>query len=121
MRLIDADKIQWTSEGCGHPYCKDNCECTKDGNAPCGLMLVKKRDIEKMPTVYPVPTKSQFRRMAVQLGYVHVVMCKNCHWWREVYDGYGWCKYGLKIGFLSDEICTNENEFCSRGERRNDV
>ena len=57
------------------------------------------------------PTRSQFKRMAAQLGYEPVVHCKDC---KHVMfsDCYGECGAG-RMGIVSPD------DFCSRGERKN--
>lgn len=51
MRIIDADAIPWTANGCGHPNCKDICESTKNDGGCCGWLVAHKRDVDLMPTV----------------------------------------------------------------------
>ena len=55
MRIIDADTIQWTANGCGHPNCKDICDYTKDDGTCCGWLVAHKRDVDSLPTVDAVP------------------------------------------------------------------
>ena len=68
--------------------------------------------IEDAPTINR-PTRSQFKRMAVQLGYEPVVHCKDCNYWQDNNDGYPneECRWGH--GETPDA-----NDFCSYGERR---
>ena len=70
--------------------------------------------IEDAPTI-DRPTRSQFKRMAVQLGYAPVVHCKDCKYWQDNNDGYPHeeCRWGH--GETPDA-----NDFCSYGERRTD-
>ena len=58
------------------------------------------------------PTRSQFKRMAVQLGYEPVVHCKDC---KHVMfsDCYGECG-AARMGIVGPD------DFCSYGERRTD-
>lgn len=67
--------------------------------------------IEDAPTI-DRPTRSQFKRMAVQLGYEPVVHCKDCKYWQDNNDGYPHeeCRWGH--GETPDA-----NDFCSYGER----
>ena len=58
------------------------------------------------------PTRSQFKRMAVQLGYEPVVHCKDCKY-ITFSDCYGECGAG-RMGIVSPD------DFCSYGERRTD-
>lgn len=70
-------------------------------------------EMKKIPTVDIVlPTRSQFKRMAVQLGYEPVVHCKDC---KHVMfsDCYGECG-AARMGIVSPY------DFCSYGERRAD-
>ena len=69
--------------------------------------------IEDAPTI-DRPTRSQFKRMAVQLGYDPVVHCKDCKYWQDNNDGYPneECRWGH--GETPDA-----NDFCSYGERKN--
>lgn len=68
--------------------------------------------IEDAPTI-DRPTRSQFKRMAVQLGYEPVVHCKDCKYWQDNNDGYPneECRWGH--GETPDA-----NDFCSSGERK---
>ena len=67
--------------------------------------------IEDAPTINR-PTRSQFKRMAVQLGYEPVVHCKDCKYWQDNNDGYPHeeCRWGH--GETPDA-----DDFCSYGER----
>lgn len=59
------------------------------------------------------PTRSQFKRMAVQLGYEPVVHCRDCiH--RDPEDKRCDC------GCWHTPFTTKDDDFCSRGERRTD-
>lgn len=70
--------------------------------------------IEDAPTINR-PTRSQFKRMAAQLGYELVVHCKDCKYWQDNNDGYPHeeCRWGH--GETPDA-----NDFCIYGERRTD-
>lgn len=72
------------------------------------------KEMKKIPTVDIVrPTRSQFKRMAVQLGYEPVVHCKDCkHRYPE--DKRCGC------GYWHNLLTTNDNDFCRYGERRTD-
>lgn len=70
-------------------------------------------EMKKIPTVeIDRPTRSQFKRMAVQLGYEPVVHCKDC---KHVMfsDCYGECG-AARMGIVGPD------DFCSYGERRTD-
>ena len=71
-------------------------------------------EMKKIPTVDIVlPTRSQFKRMAVQLGYVPIVHCKDCKYYQDNNDGYPHeeCRWG-------HGETPNEDDFCSYGERK---
>ena len=68
--------------------------------------------IDAAPTIeIDRPTRSQFKRMAVQLGYEKVVHCKDCKH-RDPEDERCDC------GCWHTPFTTNDNDFCSYGERR---
>lgn len=58
------------------------------------------------------PTRSQFKRMAAQLGYEPVVHCKDCKH-RDPEDERCDC------GCWHTPFTTNDNDFCRYGERKN--
>lgn len=72
--------------------------------------------IKCAPAVEPIyihePTKSEFKRMAVQMGYVQVVRCKDCKYLVSVNangKGIPTCQLsGMKVA---------SDEFCRRGEK----
>lgn len=69
--------------------------------------------IEDAPTI-DRPTRSQFKRMAVQLGYEAVVHCKDCkHSWEDI--GGLCCSHGVCV-----DCTVPEDFFCAYGERRTD-
>lgn len=76
------------------------------------------------------PTRSQFKRMAAQLGYKEVVYCKDCEF-AEPYereDGeIGYYCHNEKHSFVYGATwerkfnpVKEKNDFCSDGERRTD-
>lgn len=67
--------------------------------------------IEDAPTIERRPTRSQFKRMAVQLGYEEVVHCKDCKH-RDPEDKRCDC------GCWHTPFTTNDNDFCRYGERK---
>ena len=86
--------------------------------------------IEDAPTINR-PTRSQFKRMAVQLGYEPVVHCKDCqHWGNEETKVATVCEFPrvqlfcvcdvLKRQRKAGNCMTNEGFFCAHGERRAD-
>ena len=69
-------------------------------------------EMKKIPTVdIDRPTRSQFKRMAAQLGYEPVVHCKECKH-LMFSDCYGECG-AARMGIVS------QDDFCSYGERKN--
>ena len=96
MRLIDADALlaEYDRQHEGEP-----------GKA--------RKLIEDAPTI-DRPTRSQFKRMAVQLGYEPVVHCKDCkNSWEDI--GGLCCSHGVCV-----DCIVPENFFCADGERRTD-
>ena len=89
------------------------------------------KEMKKIPTVdVDRPTRSQFKRMAVQLGYKEVVYCKDCEF-AEPYereDGeIGYYCHNEKHSFVYGATwerkfnpVKEKNDFCSDGKRRTD-
>lgn len=96
MRLIDADHL--TQTVCGATILSD------------GFKDVFRKLVAGEPTI-DRPTRSQFKRMAVQLGYEAVVHCKDCKH-RDPEDERCDC------GCWHTPFTTNDNDFCRYGERR---
>lgn len=97
-----------------------------DAESPQNRMYVSDLVIEEMKKIPTVdidrPTRSQFKRMAVQLGYEPVVHCKGCVHWQKFNDDLrrdGMCEALLNF-HGAERNMTNENFFCSYGERRDD-
>lgn len=107
MRLIDADALK-----------KAIPETTVDASTKYRYCVTFEREdvlaiIDDAPTVdIDRPTRSQFKRMAVQLGYEKVVHCKDCKH-RDPEDNRCDC------GCWHNPFTTNDNDFCSYGERKN--
>lgn len=78
-------------------------------------------EMKKIPTVdIDRPTRSQFKRMAVQLGYEPVIRCKNCVHWQKFSDDLrrdGMCEALLNF-HGAERNMTNEDFFCAYGERK---
>ena len=70
---------------------------------------------QRHETIIHEPTKSEFRRMAIQLGYELVVKCKDCKHYEihkpKVLEN---CE---RNGYI---IPMKPNDFCSYGERKDD-
>lgn len=86
-----------------------------DAESPQNRIFVSDLVIEEMKKIPTVdvdrPTRSQFKRMAVQLGYELVVHCKDCKH-ITFSDCYGECG-AARMGIVSPY------DFCSYGERKN--
>ena len=89
-----------------------------DAESPQNRMYVSDLVIEEMKKIPTVdidrPTRSQFKRMAVQLGYEPVVRCGGCQHWRHNLENETYCSI---VGGLADP---EEDDFCSYGEKRSD-
>lgn len=96
MRLIDADHL--TQIVCSATILSD------------GFKNVFRKLVAGEPTI-DSPTSSQFKRMAVQMGYEPVVYCKNCKY-RDPEDERCDC------GCWHTPFTTNDDDFCSYGEKR---
>lgn len=92
-----------------------------DAESPQNIIFVSDlviKEMKKIPTVdIDRPTRSQFKRMAVQLGYEPVVHCKDCR--RGEPD--------LYLNGGEDEVWCNYYDcpkpaagFCEKGKRKND-
>lgn len=107
MRLIDADALK-----------KAIPETTVDASTKYRYCVTFEREdvlaiIDAAPTVdVDRPTRSQFKRMAAQLGYDPVVHCKDCQH-LMFSDCYGECG-AARMGIVGPDY------FCSYGERRTD-
>lgn len=103
MRLIDADDLlaEYDRQHEGEP-----------GKA--------RKLIEDAPTI-DRPTRSQFKRMAVQLGYEAVIHCRECKEHR-LFNGRDMCAKNATI-FDGHEVglrATRADFYCADGERRTD-
>lgn len=103
MRLIDADELlaEYDRQHEGEP-----------GKA--------RKLIEDAPTI-DRPTRSQFKRMAVQLGYEAVIHCRECKEHR-LFNGRDMCAKNATI-FDGHEVglrATRADFYCADGERRTD-
>ena len=105
-RLIDADDLKLAIP-----------ETRVDIFQNCrNCLLLDKEQVNELIDAAPTvdidrPTRSQFKRMAVQLGYEPVVHCKDCKH-RDPEDKRCDC------GCWHNPFTTNDNDFCSYGERR---
>ena len=107
MRLIDADALK-----------KAIPETTVDASTKYRYCVTFEREdvlaiIDDAPTVdIDRPTRSQFKRMAVQLGYEKVVHCSECK-----HHVTGYCF--RDINGRTNMFRMFDNDFCSYGERKN--
>lgn len=112
MRLVDADALKLAIP-----------ETSVDAFQNCRYcVLLDKEQVNELIDAAPTveidrPTRSQFKRMAVQLGYEPVVHCKDCR--RGEPDQYlnggedeVWCNYY--------DYPKPADGFCEQGKRKND-
>ena len=97
MRLIDADHL--TQIVCSATILSD------------GFKDVFRKLVAGEPTI-DRPTRSQFKRMAVQLGYEKVVYCRECK-----HHVTGYCF--RDINGRTNMFRMFDNDFCNYGERKN--
>ena len=104
MRLIDADHL--TQIVCGATILSD------------GFKDVFCRLVAGEPTI-DRPTRSQFKRMAVQLGYEAVIHCRECKEHR-LFNGRDMCAKNATIldGHEVGLRATRADFYCADGERR---
>lgn len=109
MRTIDADALKLAIP-----------ETSVDAFQNCrNCVLLDKEQVNELIDAAPTveidrPTRSQFKRMAAQLGYEEVVHCKDCRHWTQGKN----CTY---CDFVSGLWDPGENDFCSCGRRKDDV
>lgn len=103
-RLIDADHL--TQIVCGATILSD------------GFKDVFCRLVAGEPTI-DRPTRSQFKRMAVQLGYEAVIHCRECKEHR-LFNGRDMCAKNATIldGHEVGLRATRADFYCADGERR---
>ena len=115
MRLIDADALKLAIP-----------ETSVDAFQNCrNCVLLDKEQVNELIDAAPTvdidrPTRSQFKRMAVQLGYEPVIRCQNCVHWQKFNDDRrrdGMCEALLHF-HGAERYMTNEDFFCSYGERK---
>lgn len=70
----------------------------------------------KFAEIVHEPTKSEFRRMAIQLGYVKVVRCKDCI--NAVNTGDKWLHCLMNRDVNGDCRAVSEFGFCSYGQKK---
>lgn len=106
MRLIDADHL--IQVVCSATILSD------------GFKEAFRKLVNGEPTV-DRPTRSQFKRMAVQLGYEPVVHCRECKEHR-IFNGRDMCAKNATIldGHEVGLRATRADFYCADGERRHD-
>lgn len=107
MRIIDADALKLAIP-----------ETSVDAFQNCrNCVLLDKEQVNELIDAAPTvdidrPTRSQFKRMAVQLGHEQIVHCKDCkHSYQDI--GGLCCAHGVCI-----DCTVPEDFFCAYGERR---
>lgn len=87
---------------------------------PDGFKNVFRKLVAGEPTV-DRPTRSQFKRMAVQLGYEAVIHCRECKEHR-LFNGRDMCAKNATIldGHEVGLRATRADFYCADGERRHD-
>lgn len=114
MRLIDADALK-----------KAIPETTVDASTKYKYCVTFEREdvlaiIDAAPTVdIDRPTRSQFKRMAVQLGHEPVIHCRECKEHR-LFNGRDMCAKNATIldGHEVGLRATRADFYCADGERR---
>lgn len=116
MRLIDADDLKLAIP-----------ETSVDAFQNCRYcVLLDKEQVNELIDAAPTvdidrPTRSQFKRMAAQLGYEEVVHCRDCEKHRLL-NGRDMCAKNAAI-LDGHEIflkATRSDFFCAAGKRRTD-
>lgn len=113
-RLIDADLMAAEETGA---FISAQAQITDTATRLVNEVVHKKIQmlLADAPTVeIDRPTRSQFKRMAAQLGYEPVVHCKDCKSsWQDI--GGLCCSHGVCV-----DCTVPEDFFCAGGEREND-
>ena len=98
-----------------------------DAESPQNRIYVSDFVIEKMKKIPTVdidrPTRSQFKRMAAQLGYEPVIHCRECKHYRNHPNGLCYAHTepdDNERGYKGEAVCVEPEDFCSYGERKND-
>ena len=72
-----------------------------------------------MADIIHKPTRSEFKRMAAQLGYEQVVRCKDCKWFANNNGGEWFGCWLFNAIRAVPEDAPTPDDFCSYGERKN--
>lgn len=122
-RLIDADLMAAEETGA---FISAQAQITDTATRLVNEVVHKKIQmlLADAPTAEIVlPTRSQFKRMAVQLGYEAVVHCRECKHYRNHPNGLCYSHTepcDNERGYKGEAICVEPEDFCSYGERKND-
>lgn len=117
MRLINADALKLAIP-----------ETSVDAFQNCrNCVLLDKEQVNELIDAAPTididrPTRSQFKRMAVQLGYEAVVHCRECKHYRNHPNGLCYSHTepcDNERGYKGEAICVEPEDFCSYGEMKN--
>ena len=80
--------------------------------------------IKCAPAVEPIyihePTKSEFKRMAAQMGYEQVVHCMDCKWFANNNGGEWFGCWLFNAIRAVPEDAPTPDDFCSYGARKDD-
>lgn len=120
-RLIDADLMAAEETGA---FISAQAQITDTATRLVNEVVHKKIQmlLADAPTVdIDRPTRSQFKRMAVQLGYEPVIHCRECKEHR-LFNGRDMCAKNATI-FDGHEVglrATRADFYCADGERRTD-
>lgn len=118
MRIIDADALKLAIP-----------ETSVDVFQNCrNCVLFDKEQVNELIDAAPTididrPTRSQFKRMAAQLGYEPVIHCRECKHYRNHPNGlcYAYTEPDdNERGYKGEAVCVEPEDFCSYGERKND-
>lgn len=121
MRLIDADLMAAEETGA---FISAQAQITDTATRLVNEVVHKKIQmlLADAPTVeIDRPTRSQFKRMAVQLGYEPVIHCRECKEHR-LFNGRDMCAKNATIldGHEVGLRATRADFYCADGERRTD-
>lgn len=123
-RLIDADLMAAEETGA---FISAQAQITDTATRLVNEVVHKKIQmlLADAPTVdIDRPTRSQFKRMAVQLGYEPVVHCRECKHYRNHPNGLCYAHTepdDNERGYKGETVCVDPEDFCSYGERKNNV
>lgn len=121
-RLIDADLMAAEETGA---FISAQVQITDTATRLVNEVVHKKIQmlLADAPTVdIDRPTRSQFKRMAAQLGYEPVIHCRECKHYRNHPNGLCYAHTepdDNERGYKGETVCVEPEDFCSYGERKN--